>query len=344
MAKSKSIIKAPINTLLLKISTFDVNLYDNINIHDYIDNITNYIFSDIHNNDIDIICLQGISDVKMMILLIDSIKKMGNILLKAYSIVPYVDTTINTSTSFEMTWNTSGNTVAINNQQDNIGGLILSKYPIINNTCIDIIQDKNLHSKLNNSKKVIIANINVNGYLVSVYNIKLTEDYLGVNNSEFRKHEVNTLKYIIMSNSVEIKKSIAQNNTKIIDRDVHIVCGNFNIPEIKNNEVNLEMTNIFKILKCVDIFRCLENTINIDNYGHTNIQGTRDCYINLILFKHNDMNELLNSKDILRKVYADHNIIAVLCYAVKHIKFATYYPVESIILIDMKEKEKMLEN
>lgn len=332
--KTKFII--PEDTILVKISSFYVNLNDDINRNDTIKLISKYIFSDIFNIEIDIVCIQGIYEEKLVKMLTSEILELSCQLKVPINIVPKIELNKSNSldNSIQLTWNTSSE-----NEVFDINSIIISKYPII--TTSKIILNDSFDEKLVGSRKGIIANININGYLVSVFNIILSEDYLGVSNSDFRKCEIEKLIKYININSEEMKKINKIYDLNLINKNINIICGNFNTSEIKNSKINPELTNIFKILKAIDTYRIHDQIKNEEH--HTNVKGYKDCFILLLLGNLYPSNSITNN-DLLNYSYKTHGITIVKSYIVKNIMSNDYYPIETIFLLNNIEKKNLKED
>jgi hypothetical protein len=311
----------PENTVLFKISSFNLNLYDNINRNDNIDTIVDYILSN-SNISNDIICLQGINDRIIGKLLIKNIIDRSDKNMTPFQYIPKLN--INTSNdSFELTWSSSANSDA-----KCIDSVILSKYPILSSSQIEL-NDANMIE----SKKVIIANIIIKNHLVSIYNVSLTDDSSGISNSEFRKKEIEKLNQIINENSNYNKEFNKKYNYGLIVNDIHVICGNINVNEIKNNEINPEIIEIFKLLKGIDAIKCQQNN-NI--YDFINIDNNIKDYIIIILFKHIYDTSYNNKKELLKKLFQEQCIGIVLSNIVNSIKINDNNPLETILLLRYK--------
>lgn len=335
---TKSIFKIPDNTSLLKISSINVNLVDSINRNDNIRTIVEYIFAEIYDTINDIITIQGINDHHAAILLMREIYKESNRRKKSVHIVPKLEMKNSDSfdNSFQFQWNSTSEII-----EYELSNIIISRYPIITTSNVNL--NSLAEEKLVGNKKVIIANINVNGYLISIYNVTLTDDYLNISNSEFRKKEVKSITKIIKTNSEQTKKHNESVGNRLIIKDVHIVCGNFNISETKGTSMNNELVQVLKTLKAIDIFRYY-NIINKNNdHGHTSVHNKRDCYITIILFDHKMENETVTPDIILNKVYKNHGIGIILPYVVQTIKINDNYPIETILLLNNEEKQHVIE-
>lgn len=322
----------PDNTQLLKISSFYVDLNDDINKYDIVKFIAKYVYSDNHSLEVDIICIQGINDENLVKLLIKEILEISNSIKVPVNVVPRIDLNSDSlDNSIQLTWNKSSE-----NEGFDSNNIIISKYPII--TTSKIILNDSIDEKLVGSKKAVIANINVSGYLVTVINIMLSEDYLGISNSDFRKYEIDQLLKYIYQNNIEMKKIIDTYDLKVINKNVSIICGNMNVFEYKNSKINPELLQIFRTMKALDTFRI--SNLNEKENIYTNISNYKNCYILLIL---NEMILLdqLNENDLLKYSFDKLGITVIKSYIEKNIMSNGNYPIETIFLLDRKEKKKM---
>lgn len=319
----------PENTQLIKISSFYVNLSDDVNRNDTIKILSKYIYSEYYNVEIDIVCIQGINDEKLVKLLVSEILNLSYELKIPINIVPKVELNNESyDNSIQLTWNSSSEI-----ENFDITNIIISKYPII--TTSKIMLNDTIDEKLIGSKKAIIANINIEGYLVSIFNVVLSEDYLGISNVDFRKHELEQLLKYIQLNNTEMKKINELYDLKLIDKNINIICGNFNVNEIKNSKINSELTQIFKNLKALDTFRiCNLSEKNI----FTNINGYKDCYI-LLLLTGMESSSDVTVQNILNYAYKTHGITVIKSYVDTNIQSNDYYPIETIFLLNKNEKK-----
>lgn len=329
--KTKYII--PDNTQLLKISSFYVNLNDDIYRVNTIKLITKYIFSDFYNLEIDIICIQGINEEKLVKMMVSEILNLSNELKIPVNIVPKIDpnTTNSLDNSIQLVWNNSHFENYENYENNDVNSIIISKYPIITTSKISL--NDSMDEKLVGSRKAIIANINVNGYLLSVYSVTLSEDYLGVSNEDFRKNEISELCKFIDLNNIEMKKINESYDLNLINKNINIICGNLNVSEIKNLKINPELLQICKTLKALDTFR----VFNFENQ-YINKNGFKDCYI-LLLLTDFSTSDNLTKNEILNYSYNKYGITVIKSVIITNITSNDYHPIETIFLLNRSEKK-----
>ena len=163
------LINIPNNTQLFKIGSFNVNLVDSVDYKEKIDIIANYIFSHFYETELDIICLQGITETKLAKALVNVINNMSIKTKNPIHIIPTKivnDSLVKFSSSLEVTWNSdSGCTNSEELDTEIIHNIIISRYPIISTYCISLNEQDN-KSQHTDGKNMVMANININGYLI----------------------------------------------------------------------------------------------------------------------------------------------------------------------------------
>lgn len=323
----------PQNTSLLKISSFYINLNDDINRFESIKMIARYIFSNYYDVEVDIICIQGINNNKLVKIMIDEILHLSRDLQIPVNIVPKVNyNDLSNTNSIQLTWINSSD---IENIDTN--NIIISKYPIITTSRVNL--NESFDEKLMGSRKATIANINVDGYLISIFNLILSEDFLGVSNAEYRKSEIEKLFKYVKANNIEMNKMNERYKLDLINKNVNIICGNFNIHEFKNCTVNSELIDIFKYIKALDTFRI--TNINNDN-TFTNTRGFRDCYILLLLNELDLDNVNMTSSKILKYCLDVHGITIIKSEINNNIKSNNCHPIETIFLLNKQERKSVI--
>lgn len=324
----------PTNTKLLKISSFNVNLSDSVNRMANIDIIIKYVFSEINNLILDIICIQGINDINVSKIFIRKILAVSNKNGCPVEVYPKFDvrTSKSVDISYEKEWNSSETNKKV------CSNIIISKYPIINYN--DGNNDNNNNDKNNNDNNISCVNIDIDGYIVSIYNIVLSEDVLHLSNHEKRNSEINILIKNIKKNSDYLKKYNLKLQNKYIIKDTHIICGNFNIIEMKNNFFNSELTHVLKSLNAIDVYRYNSMINKKEDSGFNNSYDIRDCYITILSFDSSNP-EQKSIKEMVTDIYKNHGIAIILAYVVTSIKVNEYFPIEIILLLNKQEKKRI---
>jgi hypothetical protein len=323
-------INIPKNTKIIKIGSYNINLNDSINRSEHIKNIVNYVFSEISSITLDVICLQGMRDRKLMRTIMKEIYKVSQKNKKPVDIIPKLN--------FKNIGSCDSNTYKMlmsydeTDYSDNTN-MIISRYPIISSSY------KILHS----NKTLLIANISIDDYIISIYNTELTCDYLGISNSLIRKKEIEDIKSEMNINLINLEKinnSLNQYQNKYIIKNINFLCGILNINEIINDNINPELLHFLSILNAVDIFRIMEENIEILDLYNNNSKNTRDCYILAII---DSIDIIQTNKYLINKLSKNHNTNIIAYYIVETFKSNDYYPIEIILLLNQQDKIKIKE-
>jgi len=335
----------------LRISTLFADLDESINKKKKIIGIVEYFMDKYFEYNIDVLCIQGIYGINIIKDLINAFKKkineynnnvIGN---KNIYLEFYPDIEVQQNNSFYMS--------TCEDYKDNkyCNKLIVSRHSFLQTSNIEICCKDNIlyrspKTKINDSddnisirKYMQLVNINVDGTIVSVYNVELEPDSTGISNIKERKIQLNNI-----INNVKINKNnlLDANMRKFTygdvtyiasNRDIHIVTGMFHINEIKNNVLNQEYINMNKILNGLDINRWIKCLRNDNNNIVSNIKLTKDVYTFLISDDICDIHEIsLKSQ----KIFEKHNAVIVSSNIMKNSinmnKF-TYYPEDTVIMI-----------
>ena len=273
-------VSVPNNYNIIKISSYNINIKNTINLSNKIKHILTFIVSAFKEKNGDIICFQCINDYKAAIELIKEIKKYMAIYNTNFYFAPEFDDVYGSNNN-----KSNNNKLSINNLQSKsksksrshhskntehnknieVQNIIISKYPIISSIYGTL--SNNLIDDVTNTKTVIGANVSINGNVISIYCTELSENLEAANidNRVIREKELEELNNIIQDNIKKISSTgdfINLNKT-----DIHFIAGTFHIND-ENNLLNEEYINTLQNFKFVDIFRCLNN---YDNKGYTNI-------------------------------------------------------------------------
>lgn len=340
----------------LNILTFDVELDRKvIDIEKKTEQIINIIIT---NVEIDVFCFQGINDTKLMKYII--LKVMANI----PNINIYPDTldrktnnieTTNGSAFDENVINLSSgdvNTNRIINSVDDIpltlsksiddGGLdkyslIFSRHQFITTTSIKL--EKNNDGI---PKHLCICNINFYGTIVSIYNFKLDRDrHSKVTYRKLRENQLENIMNVINLNKERIL--IDETYKGYLNKDIHIMCGNLEIDEIKEGNINEEYTQCFDMIKGIDIYGFVRSAKrkNPDrNKDSTSIRMGRFQYVILL----SDIRNLLEMSNfniinsMAKNIFEKHEII-IQNAQIKRENFETFSNYPIIISLLVKDSE-----
>lgn len=258
-----------------KVCSFNVRLTQTTNYQEKIKHLINFVVT----SDIDVLCLQGIKDSKILRLISLHIKKYNKRNDNKIIMHPIVDDAfvdLNNQDSddvfdvLKVTWGNSDNT-----DLSAIDTVILSRYPIITK-----FQAEVSHIIKYKNRNFYIININFHGIIISIYNAMLQNDYIGISNSSVRRNQVSCLLKAINKNISQINSD--EIYSKYDYRNIHIVCCNSDIMELCNNEINNEYLAFTRILNALDTYRyirTLKNKQANQAKDSTNVGGTRTNYI-----------------------------------------------------------------
>lgn len=311
-------VKIPKNFKLIKISSFNVDLRNTINLNNKINAIISYISSNYKNKLIDIIGLQGFCDNVSLYVFISEFKKycINNNLKfflapsfnhikpsKTDSIIIPSKKMINSyfrSTEYKNIINCDNKS---NNSKRNakskqhkiIHNIIISKFPIMN-IMYSELDDKTDMDDILGIRTVIGVNVLINNKIVSIYNVTLSKDIgsANISNSHVRTTELDTLGDIIKKNVEYITKKKFNKYNK---SNIHLILGAMNINEINDDEIDDEYIDLIKNRNYIDIFRHL----NSNALGHTTIFMERSNYVLIYL-----ANDIHNVKKFAYKNFMDN--------------------------------------
>jgi len=325
-------IDVPDNYNLIRIISYNVDLYNSIAMRDNIYDIINYMFSDTNGKSNDIICLQGIHDKNATYDLVKSIKKISNKRNINIYMAPLfndivIDTTELLSDSANILWSKSNST-----SYDNelcTSNIIISKHPIISHT---------INNYQKGYGKLTVGNIHIGKKIISLYNISLSNNYSNthIDNKNIRNSEIYDLEKVIKENAHLLNKH--PNYVKYGKSNIHLIIGDLNIKELDFNSISDEYYNLVKTNHYIDIFRYQ----NQYDKGYTNKYNTRTSYI---MCKLNDeyikkeskyYKKLIKTKipnDILKILYKEHGIFFIQTYINNEIDYRQFYPIECDLMI-----------
>lgn len=331
----------------LKISSFYVDMSNTFAKDKNIDRLIKYFFHIEHDKSIDIMAIQGINS---MLIYRDIVRafmaKAEEANTKLY-FYPFNPNDFNDTDSYD-TWSLSDKTtdeVAAYNK------LFISRYePLIyiedteyiNKNKRTVVSKEKLSSFefINNIKvdmydKLHIININVNGIIVSVYNVNILDD-IEVNISNYNDR-IKKIKRFIDVNTKEIDNYRRFNDTHIDNRYIHIICGNFNINEIKDNIVNKSYKKLIKKLNSVDMFRFVMGIRDKNDLKYrydTNIFFSRNNYILLFMNNITKLDDFIKLGEIIHK---EHGMFITDSHIYSDMsELFMNYPTEISIILDGK--------
>jgi hypothetical protein len=337
----------------LKISSMFVELDDSINKNRKINTLIEFFIKSYSKRDLDILCVQGIRKYKILCEVIEKFKKSienfndsksklynKNRNKKISKLYYYPDIVTPCNFNSEKGWNTT----QLDNENKFFDKLIISKYELLQSSNAELGEDV-----LNEFKYVQFVNININGIFISVYNIELTEDNLGVDNSKERTREISNIIKITeinreMSKETSMRKYLNGNDLHVAEYyDVHIFAGLFNIPEIRDNVYNYEYLNMINSLEVIDCHRLIKVMKNNKSNLVSNSRYTKNSYI---LLNSIDIFDDKDIKNIFSKIYKNNKVIIRNANILdNYVDMSTFsnYPLETHFSLKKLDKCKYIE-
>ena len=322
----------------LNVCSFDVRLMQSANYKKKIDELINFI----QLSNIDVICLQGIHDTKLLKCIIKKIllSNTNHPNENNFYTFPTLDVSQlhldtdnmadNYSNVLRVTWSKS-------NDQDltNIDCLIVSKFRIITSSKVEVKWDN-----ITENRFAYISNIDFNGILLSIYNVSFLNDFVGISNIPIRKFQIRQLKKIIDANTECIdrdKKFYEMVNNK----NIHIISCLANITEMLNNDINNEYLYFIRTIKCIDVYRYIQTVKRNcpkNKKDATTLCGLRMNYI-LLYCNDDKLNDILNQQEniaykIENIIFNNNKIIIINSIINRTLTYYDDYPIISSFLVE----------
>ena len=347
----------------LRVATLYADIDESINKRKKIETMIEYFISPYHGYNIDVLCIQGIRNYKILKEIIyafkayiDKYNEKQFIYNNAITLDFYPNIEYETKTDInDIFWSTS--------ESENIeiyyDKLIISRYPILQSADIPIGTNKNINNIIfinsdsdefcNIYKYVQFVNLNINGTLVSIYNIELEEDTLGISNNKERHIQLHELKQIIEKNKLktadpDVRQYNHGDDTFIAtNRDIHIITGMFHINEIKNNSFSSEYNKLISTLNAIDVHRWVASIKKDTTHKESNIRFTKDTFTFIISKK---ILENIESNKKSQILFEDHKTIIICSNVNKYIvdmNYFTNFPEDTIFML-YKPNVKLVNN
>lgn len=266
---SKTIYNLPDNLYEMTIYSFDAKLNKTSNY----ENKMNALFDFIFNEKYDILCLQGLNNPRSFSQIKDKLDNYNskcddpdNEFYNCSKLLYFPDNNDGDS-------DTINQSVSIDQDEVIFDNLIISKHPMFSMTTIKIPS----HICTKNNAFCAI-NIIIYGNMISVYNIALQEDYLGVSNNKIRAFQLNLLNDAITMNQENLD---SEHIKKCTNKSIHIICIQSNIFEFKNDDINNEYKQMINALQCKDTFKYVQ-TIKNNKNNKNMIPRTNYIFLSLI--------------------------------------------------------------
>lgn len=356
----------------LRIATLYADIDESINKKTKIDTIVEYFMKKYHGYKLDVLCLQGIRNYRIMKEIItafkERIEKYNDTNKHGYNTAIYLEFYPDITTQNSLDNNIINTYWSTNDGVNYYDKLIITRHNILQTADVHIgsnrkdIIYRNINLMTNTKvtgsdsdeildmyKYVQVVNLNVDGTFVSIYNIDLEYDTLGISNTKERKRQIKQLKRIIEENRKrslldEVRQFVHGDNTFIAcNRNIHIVVGAFHINEVKNNELSTEYLKMCNTLNGIDIHRWISLLRKDIKFYETNVRFTKDTFTILVSPNISDMfnnrndeksNMSINVKS--QKLFEEHKLVIINSTVTKNIvdmnKF-TNYPEDTIFML-----------
>lgn len=361
----------------LRIGTLDASLDQTIYKNDKISAIVELL------NDLDILCLQNIADMKTTKTMIKQIyDKLRNNIYFYPSLMSHAEPNIlNRIAQYEKSIknknnddaspdgieymssnsNNSDNTNNSNNTNNTMGTQDVFRFTFTKSTDEYTSEFQNITiSKypivngatlpIGNMFNIInyasVININYKGTIVSVYNAALQIDFTGISNKKIREMQIMKLYDIIDENRKFIKTDETFNEYYI--SDINFLCCDLNIMEYKNNVVNEEFVKCLKTLKGLDLFKFVKKFTGNNTKANNEQKTTKHSYVMLILPEYDffEVEKENFNKQILTMtdyLYDKYKLVVKRANTKKNLDYGANYPTSITLLIDMPKESKVVE-
>ena len=352
----------------LRVASIYVDLGESINKKKKIKAMINYFMHDYYGYKIDVLCLQGIKSYKILKELIGEFKsyiaehndkyaKNGQDVYLEY--FPDIEIQENQN---EMNWSTSET-----EETDFYDKLIITRHEILSKATpplgvrengIDgysymnnypsheylkrgetILYSRDSDSMYDGRRHIQVANLNVNGTYVSIYNVELKSDVKGIRSSKERKAQIFDLKELINQNAENSKDDRVREFEYGDDRDVahnrnlHIVTGMFHINEMRNDEFNPEYIRTVKILEGLDTHRWVMAFRNRSQPEPTNVKLSKDSYTMMISTPLLDISDLRGKAKTIYHQYKTIVTSSIIMRTTVDMGYFTNYPIDTLFMI-----------
>lgn len=339
----------------LKISSFYIDMSNTFAKDKNINKLICYFFDESAGKGIDIMAVQGINSMIIYKEIIKTFKKIATEKDVHLYFYPYNPNDFENTDSYA-TWSLSDKST---DDISTYNKLFISRYePLI------YIEDSEYKSKKqgeDNEKltsfrfvnsvradlydKLHIINVCVNDIIVSVYNVNIMDDI--EDNSGSYNNRLRKIKRFLEINTKEIDNYSQLNDSSIDNRCIHIICGNFNINEIKDNSVNGSYVKLIKKLNSVDMFRYVMGVRDKNDLKYkydTNIFFSRNNYILLFM---NTITKLDDFKRLGSVIHREHGMFITDSYICSNMSdLFMNYPTEIEITLDnswVNKREKRID-
>lgn len=354
----------------LRVVTLNADIDESINKNDKINTIIEYFMKPCYGYYVDIMCLQGIRNVRILTEIVTAFKKRINKYNKknanTIDLEYYPDIDVSKKDDNNIYWSTSESDDDITYYDK----LVISRHnilqtadvpiPINNGDIMNPIHTDDVRLMINTVdsddisnvyKYAQVVNLSIHGIFVSIYNVDLENDSIGISNTKERRQQLRDIKKIIDINrqrsldervrqcryNKQYDHTSYKNTTMSEDiaanRDIHIVTGMFHINEIKNNALSPEYTRMCNILNAFDTHRWIAALRRNTNFYESNVRFTKDTYTLLIS---KNVTSYTNIHSRSHKLFEEHKIVIISSFIAKNIvdmNNFTNYPEDTLFML-----------
>lgn len=307
----------------LIVCSFNIRLVQSANYLEKIDNLINFITS----SDYNVVCLQGIHDINLLKIFAQKIFE-HNVTscnkLTTYPVLESIypaarlsqqykqrthddDNIVDDFTSadiLKITWSNS-----YEEDISDIKSIIITKENIVSASKIKMQSVDSDYDEC----WMYVVNLEWNNKIVSVYNVTLEHDYVGISNIELRKCQLEELLGMINANIQHVTENeeyFSFGNTQNVSQ-INIVCCQSNIKELLNSDINNEYLYFTRSLKSLDTYRYVQTlkgkNISLPNDA-TDLSGSRNNYILLSMLNVDNFEILEN---IGKYLYNNYKLLII---------------------------------
>lgn len=357
----------------LRIATLYVDLDESINKKSKIDTVVEYFMKPHCGYNLDVLCIQGVRNTKILKELVHafkkSVEKHNDDTKVGYNSAIYLeyypDIDIAEKETNDMYWSTSEADTAV----EYYDKLVISRHRILQSADVHIgsedikntntfeteryqgkkkdnMQDTQMIFNNSDSDEIAniykyaqIVNLNVDGTLVSIYNVELKDNSIGISNTKERKRQIQSIKRIVNENrkrclNPELRQFAHGDDTFIAcNRDLHIVTGMFHINELKNNTLSSEYMKLCNALNCFDVHKWVLHLRKDNGVQESNIRFTKDTFTMMISKGVTSMTDISSRS---HKLFEDHKTVIISSHIAKSVvdmNQFTNYPEDTIFML-----------
>lgn len=311
-------INVPNGYKLVRMISYNINLRNSVGLNSNIIDIAKFVFED----NIDIICLQGIRDSHAMMNLIKGIKtyckKMDITIYTAPRFDNIEAMTIATTIHMPTT-----NITTTRGEKYVVESLIISRYEIDSYSTVDTTPHD-----MYKQYRMISANIVIDKTIISIYNTSLSDDIGTIDSSKRRLIEQEVMIDLILNNMIN-------------DRCIHIMAGSLGINEMEKEQQCDEYIKFLDKFRAIDLIRCKEPDAKIlttENYKRLDyilFFLTKDLFEKSSKY-YNELSKVSSPNDMLSLIGKRYKLFILDMIVHSDIDISKHKPIEIKLMIKTK--------